>query len=141
MPGLTRTSPQVGVGGHASFGGFGYASRNWGLLVDQILGVNVVLANGTIVQNLTRGRDSGLFWAVCGAAPNFAIVTKLHFKTYPAPPNVVLVDYSYPPLSPTKAADALVAFQSLAINAPGNMGLGEQLLRVGRGTDQSQCTS
>lgn len=54
--------PFVGVGGHIGFGGFGYAGRMWGLSVDNAVGYDVVLANGTIVRNLTAGVDADLFW-------------------------------------------------------------------------------
>lgn len=54
--------PQVGVGGHASQGGFGFASRWKGLMVDAITAVDIVLANGTIVNNLTTNVDADLFW-------------------------------------------------------------------------------
>ncbi|KAL8740661.1 MAG: hypothetical protein Q9190_006665, partial [Brigantiaea leucoxantha] len=44
------TCPGVGVGGHATHGGFGYTSRLWGLTLDTIVGLDVVLANGTYVH-------------------------------------------------------------------------------------------
>ena len=44
------TCPGVGVGGHFTHGGYGYASRIWGLAMDQIVGLDVVLANGTAVH-------------------------------------------------------------------------------------------
>lgn len=54
--------PFVGVGGHIGLGGFGYAGRMWGLSVDNVIGYDVVLANGTIVRNLTANADPDLFW-------------------------------------------------------------------------------
>jgi FAD/FMN-containing dehydrogenase len=54
--------PQVSVGGHASQGGFGFASRWKGLMVDAITAVDIVLANGTIINNLNSDVDSNLFW-------------------------------------------------------------------------------
>lgn len=44
------TCPGVGIGGHFTHGGYGYASRNWGLSMDQIVGLDVVLANGSAVH-------------------------------------------------------------------------------------------
>lgn len=54
--------PYVGVGGHAGFGGWGPASRNWGLLIDQVIGAEVVLANGTVVQTGPSSGNRDLFW-------------------------------------------------------------------------------
>ena len=44
------TCPGVGVGGHATHGGYGYSSRAWGLTLDTIVALDVVLANGTSVH-------------------------------------------------------------------------------------------
>lgn len=44
------TCPGVGVGGHATHGGFGLSSRAWGLTLDTIVGLDVVLANGNFVK-------------------------------------------------------------------------------------------
>lgn len=44
------TCPGVGVGGHATHGGFGLSSRAWGLTLDTIVGLDVVLANGSFVK-------------------------------------------------------------------------------------------
>lgn len=43
------TCPGVGVGGHFTLGGYGYTSRAWGMALDQIVGLDVVQADGTIV--------------------------------------------------------------------------------------------
>jgi hypothetical protein len=55
------TCPEVGAGGHTSFGGYGFGSRKWGLLMDQLVGAEVVLANGTIV-NASKTEHADLFW-------------------------------------------------------------------------------
>lgn len=58
------TDPQVGVGGQTSFGGYGFVSRKWGLLLDQVVKAEVVLANGSIVDaSATENRE--LFWVSC----------------------------------------------------------------------------
>ena len=55
------TCPNVGSGGHTSYGGFGFLSRFGGLLLDRVVSAEVVLANGTVV---TASKDShaDLFW-------------------------------------------------------------------------------
>lgn len=44
------TCAGVGVGGHFTHGGYGYDSRKWGLSLDTIVALDVVLANGKIVH-------------------------------------------------------------------------------------------
>lgn len=43
------TCAGVGVGGHFTLGGYGYTSRAWGMALDQIVALDVVKADGTIV--------------------------------------------------------------------------------------------
>ena len=51
--------------------------------VDNILSLNTVLANRTFLQ--VTPKESDLFWALRGAAPNFGIVTSVVMKSYPVP--------------------------------------------------------
>jgi FAD/FMN-containing dehydrogenase len=52
------TCPQVGIGGHATIGGLGPISRQWGAALDHVMGVEIVLANGTITRaNATYNPD------------------------------------------------------------------------------------
>lgn len=44
------TCAGVGIGGHFTLGGYGYTSRAWGMALDQIVGLDVVQADGTIVH-------------------------------------------------------------------------------------------
>lgn len=44
------TCAGVGVGGHFSLGGYGYTSRAWGMALDQIVGLDVVAADGEILH-------------------------------------------------------------------------------------------
>lgn len=57
------TIKNVGVGGHFSHGGYGYQSRAWGLGLDTICGMDVVLADGKLVY-VTAEREPEL-WFVC----------------------------------------------------------------------------
>ncbi|EPQ55404.1 hypothetical protein GLOTRDRAFT_116298 [Gloeophyllum trabeum ATCC 11539] len=65
-------------------GGFGFISRLYGLSVDNVVEMEVVLADGTIV---VADRDShpDLWWALRGAGPAFGIVTRYKAKAYPVP--------------------------------------------------------
>ena len=55
------TCPQVGVAGHLH-GGFGFSSLRWGLFLDQVVEMEVVTANGSIVT-ANNHTNSDLFWA------------------------------------------------------------------------------
>ena len=56
----------------------------YGMGVDQIISVNVVLASGQVVE-ADAAHNTDLFFAISGAAPNFGIVTSAVVKAYPTP--------------------------------------------------------
>jgi alkanesulfonate monooxygenase SsuD/methylene tetrahydromethanopterin reductase-like flavin-dependent oxidoreductase (luciferase family) len=68
----------VGVGGLATAGGIGWLAREHGLTIDHLLGVDVVLADGTLTQaSATQNPD--LFWAMRGAGANFGVAVGFEF--------------------------------------------------------------
>ncbi|KAJ6524534.1 glucooligosaccharide oxidase [Mycena capillaripes] len=107
------TCPYVGLGGHASYGGYGFTSRMWGLTLDNILSINLVLANGTIAK-ASKDVNPDLFWALRGAGPSFAITTSIEFAVFPAPASVIIFQYNWQ-LDVEKAATALDTFQKFVV--------------------------
>jgi len=45
------------------YGGYGYASRMWGLALDNIVSMEVVLVDGSIVT-ADRSQNADLFWVI-----------------------------------------------------------------------------
>jgi FAD/FMN-containing dehydrogenase len=76
------TCPSVGIGGHALGGGFGLASRAWGLASDNLVSLQIVTADARVrVVDARQGAD--LFWACRGGGGgNFGIVTRMVFRTH-----------------------------------------------------------
>ncbi|KAK2597941.1 hypothetical protein N8I77_012693 [Diaporthe amygdali] len=76
--------PAVGISGHILHGGYGWASHNYGLALDWMVGASVVLANGMHVH-CSKTENCDLFWAIRGAGSSFGIVTSYELATFAAP--------------------------------------------------------
>ncbi|RDW65130.1 FAD-binding-containing protein [Coleophoma cylindrospora] len=71
--------PDVGVGGFLLHGGYGFLTSEHGLGMDNMLEVEVVLADGSIVR-ASDHENQDLFWAMKGAGGCFGIVTEFVLK-------------------------------------------------------------
>ena len=82
----------TGVGGLTLGGGLGHLTRQCGLTIDNLLAVDIVLADGSFVTANSKDH-SDLFWAVRGGGGNFGVVTSFLFKAH-----AIHTDYAGPML-------------------------------------------
>ncbi len=109
--------PSVGITGLTLGGGLGILGRKYGLTCDRLLGAQVVLTDGRIVD-CDADHEPDLFWALRGAGGGqFGVVTSLAFDTVPEP-DTTRFELTWP------AADApavIAAWQAWAADAPDDL--------------------
>jgi len=106
----------TGIGGLTLGGGLGHLARTCGLTIDNLLAVDIVLADGRFIT-ASADENSDLFWAVRGGGGNFGIVTSFLFKLHPI--NTV---YAGPMLwHLDQAGDILRWYRDYIVTAPKEM--------------------
>jgi FAD/FMN-containing dehydrogenase len=106
----TGINSTTGIAGLTLGGGFGWLSRKHGLTVDNLIGAEVVTANGEILR-VNADEHPDLFWALRGGGGNFGVVTEFNFRLHEVGPELLsgLVVY---PLE--QAKDALLKYREIA---------------------------
>jgi len=83
--GLATTGGNVsttGVAGYTLGGGLGWLMSKYGLAADNLLAVELVTADGEILQ-VDGSSHPDLFWALRGGGGNFGVATSFTFRLHP----------------------------------------------------------
>ena len=87
--------PGVAVGGYLLQGGYGWHSRVLGPACMSVLALDVVTADGELVQ-ASPEENADLYWAARGAGPGFfGVVTRFHLRVYPRPRVIAFAAQTY----------------------------------------------
>ncbi len=105
----------VCIGGLVGTGGVGYSTRAFGYACDQLVEVELVLADGKVVVANAANEHADLFRATKGAgAAGLGVITRLTVRVVPA---ATILFYAVT-FAPRDAAIVLAQWQNLAASAP-----------------------
>jgi FAD/FMN-containing dehydrogenase len=108
----------VGMAGLTLGGGYGPLNGTCGLAADNLLGAEIVLADG---RRVTTGPDAEpeLFWALRGGGGNFGVVTALRIRLHPVRHMLLgTIIYSW-----NQASAVLRRYAAFAATAPDELGM------------------
>ncbi|HVN34118.1 MAG TPA: FAD-binding oxidoreductase [Casimicrobiaceae bacterium] len=120
--GLATTGGVVsttGVAGLTLGGGLGWLSPKFGNALDNLLGVEIVLADGRIAR-ASADENPDLFWAVRGGGGNFGAVSSFEFRLHPLGPMATGGLIAWPAAD---ARETLRLFRDLADKASDDVSL------------------
>ncbi len=104
----------TGIAGLTTGGGFGYMTRKRGWTCDNLVSMEVVTAEGTVVR-ASDTENAELFWCLRGGSGNFGIVTSFEYKTYPIGPTILGGMVAWPA---AEAPEVLRMYAELSSRAP-----------------------
>jgi len=104
----------TGITGLSLGGGFGYLTRRWGWTSDNVVGMDVVTADGKLVR-ASADENADLFWGLRGGGGNFGVVTGIDYALYPVGPEIVGGVVAWPA---SEAPAVLELYRTLAEKAP-----------------------
>ncbi|MBD0744393.1 FAD-binding oxidoreductase [Streptomyces sp. CBMA152] len=109
----------TGVGGFVLGGGTGWLDRAFGLAVDNLLGVELVTADGTALT-ASPEENPELFWALHGGGGNFGVATSITLRLHDLPAFSIAMLMYRPELGP----EAIRTYRELIEAAPPETGGG-----------------
>ena len=121
--GLVSTT---GVAGLTLGGGQGYLARKHGLAVDNLVGADVVTADGELVH-ASEDEHEDLFWALRGGGGNVGVVTSFEFDLHPVGPQVLAGPIFHPY---EDAREALRFYREFTADAPDELSCYALVVRV-----------
>ncbi|MCD0481060.1 FAD-binding oxidoreductase [Streptacidiphilus sp. ASG 303] len=104
----------TGIAGFTLGGGVGWLVRRYGLTCDNLVGADVVTADGRLVH-ADAEENADLFWALRGGGGNFGVVTSFEYALHPVGPQVMAGLVFYPL---DEARQVVTRWRDLTAGAP-----------------------
>lgn len=130
--GLATTGGAVsttGIAGLTLGGGLGWLMRSYGMACDNLVGAEVVTADGQVVR-ASATENADLFWALRGGGGNFGIVTTFEYALHPV--STIFGGMLLYPLA--RARDVLRVYRDVTASAPDGLTVFAAMMHAPDGT-------
>ena len=117
LHGLATTGGVVsttGIGGLTLGGGIGWLMGKHALALDNLLSIELVLADGKVVT-ASADENADLFWALRGGGGNFGVAASMEYRLHPVGPIITGGVIAYPF---SEAWDVLRFFRDITASLP-----------------------
>jgi FAD/FMN-containing dehydrogenase len=104
----------TGVAGLTLGGGLGHLRNKYGLSSDNLIGAEVVTADGRLIR-ASDEENPDLFWGLRGGGGNFGIVTAFEYRLHPVGPEVYFLAVFH---RGSRAREALQLYRDFCRSAP-----------------------
>ncbi len=121
--GLATTGGRVtstGIAGLTLGSGSGWLERKLGLTCDNLIGAEIVTAEGAIMRASTD-ENPELLWGLRGGGGNFGVVTTFEYRLHPVGPTVLGGSLVFPA---TRGAEVLRFWRDFTDASPDDLGTG-----------------
>lgn len=112
------TVATTGIAGLTLGGGFGWLSRQHGLVSDNLLSADVVTADGRFLH-ASADENADLFWGLHGGGGNFGVVTSFEYRLHEVGPTVLAGPIFH---ALDAAPEVFRAYRDMAPTAPDALG-------------------
>lgn len=108
---------KTGIAGLTLGGGLGWLRNTYGLSCDNLIGAEVVTADGQVIRASAQ-ENADLLWGLRGGGGNFGVVTTFEYQLHPVGPEVMFVFAFHEVESEDRMKEALRFFHDFTSQAP-----------------------
>lgn len=108
---------KTGIAGLTLGGGFGWLRNMHGLSCDNLIGAEVVTADGRVIY-ASAHENAELLWGLRGGGGNFGVVTTFEYRLHPVGPEVMFTFVFHDASSEEKMRDAVRLYRDYSQAAP-----------------------
>lgn len=108
----------TGIAGLTLGGGVGWLNGKYGLACDNLIGAEIVTADGDLLS-VSDDEHADLMWGLRGGSGNFGIVTSFTYRLHPVGP-ILAGDIAFPP---DRAREAFRAYHEFAASCPDELSM------------------